>query len=227
MQNTGDMNENVIIQTIRTRIMDATYKAGEKLREKDLCDEFCVSRTPVREAFRLLQNEGVLVHLPNKGVQVATFGKEDLLNLQQVRSALECLSAKNAALHATKEDIEYLRKLNQEIQHFDFQDPQHTFDLDKEFHLYIARIGRNTYVEELLGNLMMRLQIARYIIPFKESRIQYTCKEHTDVIDALEENNPTIAGEYMWVHFYRSTASIEAKLNEYENKKKKKPRLKK
>lgn len=221
IQNSAEMSGNVIVQEIRKRIIESVYKSGEKLREKEICDEFGVSRTPVREAFRLLQNEGLLVHLPQRGVQVAEFGKEGMMNIQEVRVALECLSARNAAPYATKEDIEYLKSLNDEILKFDAHNSLRTFDLDKEMHLYIARIGKNGYVAELLENIMMRYQMARYVIPFKESRVQYTYKEHEDIIMALEENNPILAESYMKIHFYRSTVSISDKIQEYSNKIKK------
>lgn len=218
-ENAAEMSSNIIIQEIRKRIVEAIYKPGEKLREKDICEEFGISRTPVREAFRLLQNEGLLVHLPQRGMQVAEFKEEKIVELLEVRYVLECLSAKNAALYATKEDVDYLRSLNQEMQNFDIKNPQRSFEIDKKFHLYIAHMGKNNYIIELLENLMIRYQMARYFFPFKESRIQYTCKEHEDIISALEANNEVLAEAYMRIHFYQSNNSLRRKIQEYDDKK--------
>ena len=119
MEYTGEINGSLIAEIIRKRIIDCEYVTGQKLVEKNLCDEFGVSRTLVREAFRLLQNEGLLVHVPEKGVRVADFGKYGAMDLQELRGVLECFSAKKAASCATEEQIAHLRKVNQELRNFD------------------------------------------------------------------------------------------------------------
>ena len=217
IQNAGETS-SVIANEIRNRIMTGQYKSGDKVREINLCKEFDVSRTPVRDAFRMLQHEGLLVYVPQRGVQVAEFGIDELLTILEVRTALECLSARSAALHATKEHTEHLRYLNGQILEFDAYDAKRTSELDIEFHLFIAQIGKNTYTQELLANILTRFQISLYLIPIRESRIQYTYKEHEDIIAALEKNDSMLAESYMKIHFHNSSISLSNKLNEYNDK---------
>lgn len=222
--NQADTTGNMIAQEIRKGIAEGRYKTGEKIKESDLCQRFGVSRTPVREAFRLLQNEGLLVHNPQRGVQVPEFGLEDLMYHQQMRTTLECLSAFNAAPHATAEDILKLREINRRIAEFDESNTHKTDALDREFHMTIARIGKNPYVADFLQNVLTRYEISSYVIPFQKSRIPFTYKEHEDVITALEQNDAELAEKYMSIHFHYSTRSLNKKLAKYmeETKLKKK-----
>lgn len=219
-ETTGSM----IAQAIREGITIGRYKTGEKIKEADLCKQFGVSRTPVREAFRLLQNEGILSYTPQRGVQVPNFQMEDVMNLQQVRIPLECLSARNAAACVTENDIEKLRNINREIREFDPANPNRTHVLDREFHMAIARIGSNTYIAELLQNILGRTELSTYVIPFKGERIPNTCKEHEDIIQALELGDGELAEKYMGIHFHYSTLSLSKKMQKYleESKPKKK-----
>ncbi|MBE7722530.1 GntR family transcriptional regulator [Lacrimispora indolis] len=226
MLNSTDTTGNMIAQEIRKGISEGRYKTGEKIKEADLCQRFGVSRTPVREAFRLLQNEGLLVHNPQRGVQVPEFRLEELMNLQQMRTTLECLSARNAAPLANEENIWRLRELNRQISEFDENNTHKTDALDREFHLTIARIGSNPYVTDFLQNILTRYELSTYVIPFQGSRIPYTYKEHEDVITALELNDAELAEKYMSIHFHYSTLSLSKKLARYMEEIKQKKRKK-
>lgn len=207
---------NVIAEEIREDIVKGVYKTGDKIRESELCKKYGVSRTPVREAFRLLQNEGLLVHIPQCGVKVAKFEEAETLHLHQVRAALECLSSREAANYISEEEIRILRRINDDLREFDEQNAVHSMDLDKDFHLTIAKASRNTYVMEYLENVLLKNQLVKYFIPFKRERIPYTYKEHEDIILALERHDPYLAEEYTKIHFYNSILSIESKIKQYE-----------
>ncbi len=157
----------------------------------------------------------MLVHTPQCGVQVANFGYSEMLSSQEVRSSLECLSVRKAALKATKEQIDRLRDINRQIALYDEKEPRKTGLLDEEFHLTIANIGDNTYVAEFLENILVKHRIATYILPFKKERIPHTYREHEDIIAALEHQDPVLAEKYMEIHFHNSTLSIMEKLQDY------------
>ncbi|MEY8355860.1 GntR family transcriptional regulator [Lachnospiraceae bacterium 54-53] len=215
MQHSMETTGGMIAQEIRKGISAGRYKTGEKIKEADLCRQFGVSRTPVREAFRLLQNEGLLIHNPQRGVQVPEFRLEELMNLQQMRAALECLSARNAAPFVTEKDILQLREINGRIREFDAANTHKTDALDREFHMTIARIGTNPYVPEFLQNILVRYELSSYVIPFQETRIPHTYKEHEDVIQALEMKDGELAEKYMSIHFHYSTLSLSRKMKKY------------
>lgn len=225
----ADTTGNMIAEEIRKGIAAGQYKAGEKIKEADLCSKFGVSRTPVREAFRLLQNEGILIHNPQRGVFVPYLGQDEVMNLQQVRAALECLSARNAAPFATALDIELLKSINQKILEFDIDDTTKRGRLDREFHMTIANIGKNPYVGELLQNILSRFELSSYLMPLQDERIPHTHKEHEDIVCALETGDVELTEKYMEIHFRSSTMSLNRKLEKYleeTNQKKKRKRRK-
>ena len=222
-----DTAGSTIADEIRKEISKGTYKTGDKIREAQLCEKYGVSRTPIREAFRLLQNEGILVHIPQCGVQVAKFGEEEAMHLLQVRASLEYLSAREAVKFITDEEIQTLRRINEEIREFDEKYAAHSVDLDKDFHMIIAKASKNPYISEYLENVILRNQLVKYIIPFRRSRIPHTYKEHEDIIQALEIHDSYLAEVYMEVHFHNSILSIESKIKEYEADSNEKKRKKK
>ena len=223
-QSPVETTSSMIAQEIREGIAAGRYKSGEKIKETDLCRQFGVSRTPVREAFRLLQNEGLLIYIPQCGVQVPKFEVDAAMNTQQVRVVMECLSARNAAAHISNQEILKLKDINEQIRSFDLSRPTRTNGLDREFHIVIARSGNNPYVAELLPGILNRYQLSSYLIPFQKERIPHTYKEHSDIITALEMRDPDLAELYMKIHFRYSTLSIEKKIQKYveENQGKKK-----
>lgn len=93
-------------------IRKGVFCPGKPIREVELCRRFNVSRTPVREALRLLQNNGVVEYIPRCGVQVVDLSEQDLIYITDTRTALEVLGAREAALRITPEQVEDLRKIN-------------------------------------------------------------------------------------------------------------------
>jgi len=208
----------MVARKIEEFIIKGKYHGGEKITETEICELLNVSRTPVREAFRLLESEGIITHQPQKGVHVTTFSMERMRNLFQIRAHMEVLSAKEAAYTAKPEDIAYLRRLNDQIRDFQPSNPDITDDLDRELHYHIAKIGRNQLICEFMAKILSRYQLSAMNIPFQAERIPHTFKEHEDIISALEQNNPELAESYMRVHFQCAQKSIDNKLEGFLKK---------
>ncbi|OLT28499.1 hypothetical protein BJF82_03160 [Kytococcus sp. CUA-901] len=100
-----------VLEEMRRRVVSGTYSPGERLTEERLCEDFGVSRSPVREALRALEYDGFVERQPRRGVVVATPDVERISDLLAFRSSLESLAAKMAALRADEQDIENLRTL--------------------------------------------------------------------------------------------------------------------
>ena len=108
-----DMNEylplrDVVFNTLRKAILKGELKPGERLMEIALAERLGVSRTPVREAMRKLELEGLVVMIPRRGAQVANITEKDLNDVLEVRIALENLSIENACMRMTEEQLEEL-----------------------------------------------------------------------------------------------------------------------
>lgn len=208
----SESNVNMIAQGIRNEISRKRYLPGMKVKEADICREFGVSRTPVREAFRLLQNEGILTYVPHCGVQVSQFGEKDLFDCLELRSSIEVLSARKAAENAAPEQIREARDINEQIRNYNPEDPSMTTMLDSRLHLCIARMGGNNYIVDALNRLYSS-QVFGILLPFRGERVPYTYKEHTDILDAIEAHIPEVAAKYMEIHFYKSIESNHNKIS--------------
>lgn len=210
----GESMVNAIADGIRTGIQKRVYQSGDKLTEMELCNQYGVSRTPVREAFRLLQQEGLLVHIPRCGVVVASIGEKEMFDVLEIRARLEQYSSGLAARYATPKDIVALRKMNEKICEAVNDKNLNTSYLDEEFHLYIARLGRNNILAETLSSLYVKNRIRDYMYPITAERLPHTWKEHEDIILAMEVNDPELAEKYMDIHFHNSRLSNRKKIKD-------------
>lgn len=208
----------MVAEKIRIWIMNQTLKSGDKLREVELSKQLNVSRTPVREAFRILQSEGLVVHNPRSGVVVASVGVNDVVQLYEVRGVLEVLSAYHAAQNTTQELVEELRRINSEMLRCAIDAPEKARECDLDFHITIARWANNPTLEDQLGILHRKTRIVLNFVPFSKDRIPYSCKEHDDVIAAIEEGKEDVASKYMEIHFHESTESLKNKVIVYNSK---------
>ncbi|WP_101908417.1 GntR family transcriptional regulator [Marasmitruncus massiliensis] len=215
MPSTADM----AAQTIRARIMSGELRPGEKLREVELCKQLEISRTPLREAFRILQSEGFLTYQSNSGVVVATLSMGYVIKLQEIRYALEPISARYAALHITPDQIRELRTINEKLYTQGQIDPKVTPELDIEFHTLIAQSTNNPAILEYLLELYRKTSMQRRLLPIRPDRLSHTYKEHNDIIYALELGDPELAVRYVSIHFYVGQHSFNKKVDEYLNQK--------
>lgn len=209
----------MIAQRIRDGIMSGQLKSGDKLKEVELGKAMNVSRTPVREAFRILQAEGVLTHNPRTGVVVSTIEPEDVVHLYEVRAVLEVLSAGSASHRITEEQIEELRRINDKMRSCAVDNPADAVVFDLDFHISLAGAADNPILEEQLSNVHRKTQMFLNFFPFQKGRIAKSCKEHEDIIEALEQHDEYVARKYMEVHFHKSTDSLKNKVIVYNKKK--------
>jgi DNA-binding GntR family transcriptional regulator len=215
VKSSQESTAELVAQKIRENIISGQLKPGHKLREADICEWLQVSRTPIREAFRVLQSEGFVCHSPNYGVAVATLGVEDVEHLYKIRGALEQISAYDAVPRITGEQLSRLKSINEALGNFDEQNPQKSSDLDIQFHSEIAHASGNKILIECLSGIYRKTTMVLQFIPFQKNRIVQTCKEHADIIDAMESGDSELAKRYMEIHFYKSTESLIKKAIAY------------
>ena len=107
---------DIVFKTLREAIITGELKSGERLMEIKLANEMGVSRTPVREAIRKLEQEGLVILTARKGAEVAPINATDLKEVLEIRKTLEGLACQKACMNATDKDIEELEKTNREIE---------------------------------------------------------------------------------------------------------------
>lgn len=172
---------------LRALIAEQYLLPGTKLKEKDLCARFGVSRTPLREAFKVLASEGLIEILPNRGAQVARVSVEETREVFEVLAALERLSGELAASQATDEDIAEMRALHYTmVLHFKRGERDPYFRLNQAIHAKIVETARNGVLSQLHATLNSRVRWARFSANLPSDRWAAAVREHEAILAAFE-----------------------------------------
>ena len=208
---------DVVFQTLREAILRGTIKPGERLMEIQLSQQLGVSRTPVREAIRMLELEGLVNMTPRKGAAVAAISEKSLRDVLEVRCALEELSVRRACERMSWEQFEQLRTANVKFaQVAESEDITVIAKSDEAFHDIIYYSTDNDKLILLLNQL--REQMYRYRvehIKMKERR-SLLIREHQEIIDALRERDSQTAVLVMRRHINNQEIQVGRKIKEKE-----------
>ena len=229
-----DMNEylplrDVVFNTLRQAILKGELKPGERLMEIALAEKLGVSRTPIREAMRKLELEGLVVMIPRRGAQVANITEKDLNDVLEVRITLENMAIEKACANMTDADI---RKLEQAAEVFQTSTAEGDLvkmaEADVNFHEVIYEAADNKRLMQVLNNL--REQIYRYRVEYlKEGETRdVLVKEHEELTKAIRERDVERAKQLSFQHIENQRMaimrSIEAEDAERERAEKEKSR---
>jgi len=183
-----------VFETIREAIISGDLKPGERLMEVQLAEELGVSRTPVREAIRKLELEGFLIMLPRKGAYVAEISLKDIIDVFEIRAALDSLAAGLAAERITDEELEDLeRSLLSVVESADQNDLDGIVDTDTSFHDIIYKASRNERLIQIINNLREQIQRFRTTSLAFPGRMQIAVDEHRKIVEAISERNVSLA----------------------------------
>ena len=215
-----EMNEylplrDVVFNTLRQAILRGELQPGERLMEIQLAQRLGVSRTPVREAIRKLELEGLVLMIPRRGAEVAEITRQDLEDVLEVRAALEELAVKDACEHSTDEQLQDLKKAANEFKRsLEGTDLVACAEADIHFHEIIYAATNNKRLVQMLNNL--REQMYRYRMEnLKDKRTYRTLVEEHDAIRrALKKHDKEKAGAAINVHIENQRRSILASIME-------------
>jgi DNA-binding GntR family transcriptional regulator len=206
----------VIFNTLREAIIVGELKPGERLMEVQLADKMGVSRTPVREAIRKLELEGLVVMVPRKGAQVADLSVKDIMDVLEVRATLDGLATALSAQRITDEELKELRHVNtQFINYMEKDNLQGSIKKDVEFHDIIYRSSRNDKLIQIANNLREQVQRFRVIYLKDYSSPKAIIKEHADIIEAISEKNPLTSQEFAQKHIKNQESTIISSIRKH------------
>ncbi|MEM7360372.1 MAG: GntR family transcriptional regulator [Pseudomonadota bacterium] len=205
---------------LREAIINGEIAAGEKLNEPRLAEQFKVSRGPLREAIRRLVAMHLVHHVPHQGATVVTLELDSVLELYEVREALEGKAAALAAENMSDEDITKLRELLEvHRQHYESNAGEYMqAEGDYDFHYQLIKGSGNKMLTDQLCNelyhliRMFRAQTSR--VTARSSRALF---EHEQLVDAIEQRDPELAELVMRRHIRRARQSIESFLRDSED----------
>ncbi len=200
-----------VFEHIENDILLGKYQRGEILTESKLSAQLGVSRTPIREALRRLNQEN-LIEETGKGSVVLGISDDDLADIFLVRSKIECLATAAAANRATDEDKENLRKVV-ELQEFylDKHDADQIKSMDNRFHELIYKISGSTIFYEILVPLHKKIQKYRKASVESESRASASVAEHKEILAAIVKNDADRASELAVKHINNAYKHITGK----------------
>lgn len=200
---------DVVFNTLREAILTGDIEPGERLMEIRLAEKLGVSRTPIREAIRMLQLEGLVNMTPRKGTVVAEISKEDLKNVLEVRKVLEQLavekSCENVSDEAVSELRENLKEFNAAIKK---KNPSDIAKIDVAFHDIIYRITGNDRLIQILYNI--REQMYRYRLEYikDQDTRQTVVRDHENLIEAIVNKDVEKAKSIIVAHIEHQEKTI-------------------
>lgn len=194
-----------VVARLRDYIVEGHLAAGERVPERQLCDLLNVSRTPLREALKVLAAEGLVQLLPNRGARVRAFGEQDLRYLFEVLAGLEMLAARLACERITDDEIEAIRKRHYQMYACYIQRQlSDYFRLNQEIHHAIVAAARNPMLDATYASINARIRRVRYSANLVESgRWSDAVREHEAILDALSRRAGTELAEVMYEHIQR------------------------
>ena len=189
-----------VFEKLEDDIVYGVYKRGEILTELKLAETLGVSRTPIREALRRLEQERMIEDC-GKGSVVLGITKEDLLDIMDIRLRIEGLACKYAAENITKEGIDELTHLMdlQEFYHMK-GDIAHLQNVDDEFHALLCRLSRRNVINDTLMPLYRKTRLYRKLAMEDQERSPKTLQEHREIYNAVVAGNGDLAKALMKKH---------------------------
>lgn len=200
---------DIVFEHLRAAIVTGALKPGERLMELQLAEDMGVSRTPVREAIRKLELEGLVSMIARRGAYVSDLSIRDIAETFEVRAALESLAAGLAAERIVPEELEQLERVLVEIGTCEQQGTiERMVELDEEFHALLFSATRNSRLSQIISNL--REQIARFRRSSLSTpgRIKAVFNEHKSIVEAISDRNSSLAQALAREHIENAEHSL-------------------
>lgn len=183
-----------VFQKIREDILTGVYKEHDELREVSIGEELGVSRTPVREALRQLELEGLVTIVPNKGAYVTGITPQDVHDIYKIRSLLEGLCARWATEHITGRQIEELEEIillsEFHLRRKSTEQAEQVSELDGKFHKVLYEASNSRILEHVLSDFHKYVQMARMMSVGAKDRAERSIEEHRDILKAIKDKDP-------------------------------------
>lgn len=186
-----------VFQRLREDILSGKYKENDELRENTIGKELGVSRTPVREALRQLELEGLVTIIPNRGAYVTGISHKDIWDIYTIRSMLEGLCARWAAEHITEEQMD---ELEEAILLSEFQmkkesgfNTEQIAALDGRFHAILYEASGSRILSHVLSDFHNYVKTARKSSIVSEERARKSIREHRQILRAIKDRDPEMA----------------------------------
>lgn len=209
-----------ILSRLRDHVVEGNIPDGGRVPERQLCEMFGISRTPLREALKVLAAEGLIELLPNRGARVRELSRRDLEELFEVMGGLESLAGRLACENITDEEIAEIERLHYDMYGYYLHRDMHNYFLvNQRIHEKIVAASRNETLRTTYANFAGRLRRVRYSANFARKRARWAeaMREHETILDALRRRAGSELAEIMFHHLRNKRTAAVEHLDEIEN----------
>lgn len=200
---------NEVAAQLRERIFAGLLAPGSFVDELALCNEWAISRTPLREALKVLTAEGLLTHQPRRGCFVSEITERDLDQIFPVIALLEGRCAYEAANNATDADLDALHQLHERLsRHAQARRINDYYDVNFAIHEAIITLANNRWLGQVIGDLRKLVKLARLQQLHAPGRLEQSLSEHMAVFAALKARDAEGAEAAMRTHLTRQRVAL-------------------
>lgn len=202
-----------VYQTLQEQILSGAFPPGMPLFIREISVQLDVSRTPVKEAIGRLTYDGYVELLPNRCAIVARISASEIMELLEVREALEGSAAFYAAQRRTEEDIEEMRRISNYHRNIPYENKEEMVLWDRKLHMAIAKATNNQQMINMLDKVFEKL--VRIALPISPDRLVDSVRQHEAILDAIRQRNAEEARRMMMDHDRDVIASVKS--YQYQN----------
>jgi DNA-binding GntR family transcriptional regulator len=184
-------------------IQEGVFRPGDRMREIDIADSLSLSRTPVREALRRLEADGIVEHRPRLGAVIRTLGHGEVVELYELRVILERSAAGMAARHASAAEVDEMAALNAELANT-VGGPEQSARVNQNFHRCMHMAARNRFLVEAARGLNNALMLLGPTTLADAERIEIVCAQHDHIIAAIRDGDVAAAEAAAETHLQTS-----------------------
>ena len=179
------LSEN-LYNRLQMDIVQGVHPAGKKLTEQSLCQQYNVSRTPVREALRQLEMEGLVENIPNRGAFVVGFSRQDIQDMYELRKAYELQAVRWALRRITQEELDELGEIFEFMEFYTHKgDVEKMLNINSNFHQLIYTASRNKMLRQVLSSYQVYIKYSRNRKSYDEHYLEVVLEEHRKIYQAF------------------------------------------
>lgn len=189
-----------VAELLRQRIFARELEPGSWIDELRIAEALGISRTPLREALKVLAAEGLVTMKVRRGAYVTEVSEKDLRDVYHLLALLESDAARVVALKASADQLQQIESLHRELEQAT-ADRDRFFEINEAFHMLILELADNRWRDQMVADLRKVMKLNRHSSLFKEGRIAQSLAEHSAIVQALKDRQPELAAQRMQAHF--------------------------
>ncbi len=198
-----------VADMLRDLIMTGKLKEGDKINENELCETLGISKTPLREALRVLSVEGLIRLVPHRGSFVTKPTFEEIAEMFDVMSLLEGFCAREACQKMTQKNFVRLEKLHAKLEdNFEIRDQEEYIRTNNQYHSLVQKIAGNRTLNQIVNGLRKKILLYRFQSLNLPERFEHSIREHRDLLEAFRQRDQKRAEALMRKHLQNQSQAL-------------------